>query len=331
MEFVCARCEESFKRKDYLIAHLKRKNECSATASNEARQSLIDKLTTKEYNEITYDCDYCNKKFNKSCNKYRHKKTCKKNPKNMQPPRTDGASTSRVVATEEDDDEDESDDGSSKIIMDKKDFELMKQELKDALKKEIMQELASTSRVTNNTTNTTNSNNTTNTTNNTINIINPFGNESTSHLTKEFLSYCILNPKKGMASLIESIHYNKSIPENHNLRCKSLKQNVFEKYTEDEWRACDASNTLDELIRKGYKILNSHYADNIITQPDYYDDEQKQRAYERFRFLSDVTSNDYFAVKRELRILVKDRTMYLLASPDGQETDDSIDNGVLMS
>ena len=125
-----------------------------------------------------------------------------------------------------------------------------------------------------------------------------------------------MNPKKGMSSLIENIHYNKDYPENQNIRCKSLKQNIFEKYVDAEWRVCDASNTLDELINKGYRILNSHYVEHFMNDPTVYDNEMKQRALERFRFLGDTTSQDYHAVKRDLRLLVKDRTVYLLESPN---------------
>lgn len=146
--------------------------------------------------------------------------------------------------------------------------------------------------------------------------INNFGYEDISHLTPDFLSFCLMNPRQGLTSLIENIHYHKDHPNNQNLRCKSLKQNIFEKYIDAEWRECDASNTLDELIRKGYRILNSHYAENFLNDPEIYEDANKQHMYERFRFLGDTTSTDYFAVKRELRILVKDRTMYLLASPE---------------
>jgi hypothetical protein len=146
--------------------------------------------------------------------------------------------------------------------------------------------------------------------------VNNFGNENTSYLTPEFLSFCLMNPRKGLTSLIENIHYNAEYPENQNLRCKSLKQNIFEKYVDYEWRACDASNTLDELIRKGYRILNAHYADNFMNDPEVLEDEIKQRAYERFRFLTDTNCQDYFAVKREIRLLVKDRTMYLIAPPE---------------
>ena len=125
-----------------------------------------------------------------------------------------------------------------------------------------------------------------NTNNININIqLNSFGQENTSYLTPEFLTYCIMNPKKGISSLIENIHYNKDYPENHNLRCKSWKDNVFEKYVDTRWTMCDASNTLDELIKKGYRILESHFAQQYSNDPEFFDDEDKVNAMQRFRIV----------------------------------------------
>ncbi len=166
-----------------------------------------------------------------------------------------------------------------------------------------------------------------NTNNININIqLNNFGQENTSYLTPEFLTYCIMNPKKGISSLIESIHYNKDYPENHNLRCKSLRDNVFEKFIDTRWTICDASNTLDELIKKGYRILESHLAQQYSNDPEFFDDEDRVNAMQRFRvILTDKQSQDYYAVKRDLRLLIKDKTMYLLELiepvPSARETD----------
>jgi hypothetical protein len=96
--------------------------------------------------------------------------------------------------------------------------------------------------------------------NNTINInLNNFGKESLEHISDEFLDKCIKKLNKGMVDLLENIHYNKNVPENNNIRIKSIKQNLLEKYQEGEWIECDKNNTLDELIRKGFKILYQHY------------------------------------------------------------------------
>lgn len=150
-------------------------------------------------------------------------------------------------------------------------------------------------------------------------VLNTYGSEDVSHLTHELLSHCLLNPSKGLPTLIDNIHYNPNVPGNHNIRYKSSKNNSFEKYVGQHWMECDASNSLDELIRKGYRILNSHYTEHFMNNPEYFDNELKQKVIERFRFLSDKTCPDYHSVKRELRLLVKDRTMFLLASPTSDQ------------
>jgi hypothetical protein len=158
--------------------------------------------------------------------------------------------------------------------------------------------------------------------NNNINIIiNNFGNESTPTFSPEFLNHCLLNPSKGLASLIERIHYNPELPENHNLRHKSTKQNTLQKFVDHNWHDCDASNTLDELIRKGYRILHAYYSENVENNPLIIEDEIKAQIYGKFRFLSDKKSLEYSAVKRDLRLLVKDKTVFLLA-PNGTQLND---------
>lgn len=282
MQFYCERCGDNFTCKRNLIGHLSRQKDCTPTQENApTRLVLLLKATTKVVNDINFPCKYCELRFNTKSAMYKHSSKCKKiSQKNTT---TSTLSNQDIMA------------------------------LKEQLKTEIMNELqqsmnSSPQTIINNTTN-----------NITIQAItNNFGEEDTQHLSGDFLSYCILNPKKGMSKLIENIHYNPDVPENHNIRCKSLKQNIFEKYINSEWRACDASNTLDELIRKGYRILNTHYTDNILTDPTICEDEHRMRVYEKFRFLSDTSCLEYHAVKRDLRLLVKDRTMYLLASPDVQ-------------
>lgn len=174
--------------------------------------------------------------------------------------------------------------------------------------------------------------------NNSINIIlNNYGSETSPQLTHEFLNSCLLNPTKGLPSLIEKIHYNIELPENHNLRHKSTKQNLFQKFIDSSWHDCDASNTLDELIRKGYRILNTYYTDHVANDPTIFEDEIKARIYEKFRFLGDKKSLEYSAVKRDLRLLVKDKTIFLLASdetninPDEMEQIKSEIEGALLN
>lgn len=316
----CPRCGDAFKRKENLVLHLRRKNECPTKNENTPRATLLKTLTEKKYNDKTYNCEFCGKKFNLSSCKSRHRKTCKKrNDNNLEDSNTSTSNTTDLnTAT--------TNNPASNVS--KAEFELMVKKMKEMEAR--LDAYTKAGGTVNNINNGTNY-----TTNININL-NNFGQESTNHLTNEFLSHCIFNPTKGISSLIETIHYNKDIPENHNLRCRSLKQNLFEKFVDSEWRTCDASNTLDELIRKGYRILNSYYTEHLMNDPEINENESKIRALERFRFLGDKTCNDYYAIKRELRVLVKDRTAYVLASPEAENLenaneieDNSVGNAII--
>jgi hypothetical protein len=277
--YTCERCGFQTTLKGSLVRHLQNKKVCPAKVKNIGRQELLSRLVTREYKTETTICEFCNKTISKPVIA-RHKKTCKQRE---QP-------TLKVTEY----------DGISEETL---------QKLKQIIKQEVLEEIEhSKTSVVNNINHNTTINN------NTFNIqLNSFGNENMSYLTPEFLTYCLRNPKKGLSSLIEMIHYNKDYPENHNLRCKSLKNNVFERFVDTHWTLCDASNTLDELIRKGYRILESHISQQSSNDPDFYDDENTVYAIQRFRVvLTDKQSQDYYSVKRDLRLLVKDKTMYLL-------------------
>ena len=293
MDFVCDRCGYKATTKGSLKRHLTCKTVCPSKESSICRDELVQQLERPRKGEAI-TCSWCDKSVSKA-NHARHRMVCSHRPQDIV--QQSQASTS--------------------ASLDIQNTQINYEALKTTMK-EILQDLLKNNQGTiNNTVIINNNSTTTNNINNTVNNINVnnFGNENVSYLTHDFLSYCLMNPKQGMTKLIKNIHYNEEYPENHNVRCKSLKQNIFEKYINSEWCVCDASNTLDELIKKGYRILNAHYAEHFLTDPAIFDNEMKQRAMEKFRFLGDTKSTDYFAVKRDLRLLVKDRTMYLLESP----------------
>jgi hypothetical protein len=283
--WVCRRCNHESKTKGNLVSHLKRKQPCSDEFDTISITDYLSELTKKVIEGKVHCCQYCDTKFSSRQAKYKHKFICNNTTKDL--PDT----AVKIASLEE----------QNKFLQDRI----------ANLEKQVINVGSSNTQINH----TTNINNNTNQFNISFSI-NSFGSEDVSYLTPEFLSYCLLNPRKGLTSLIENIHYNTDYPENQNIRCKSLKQNIFEKYVNSEWRACDASNTLDELIKKGYRIMNAHYTDNFMNDPELLVDELRQQAYERFRFLSDTNCQDYFAVKREVRLLVKDRTMYLIAPPE---------------
>lgn len=77
--FTCERCGHTTNTKSNLLQHLRRKKECKPILSSQKREDYIALLIKREYNEVTYACKFCDKKFNTFQSKYRHHKTCKLN------------------------------------------------------------------------------------------------------------------------------------------------------------------------------------------------------------------------------------------------------------
>lgn len=322
--FVCERCGITLTTKGNYVAHLKIKTPCNPK-SKITREDLLQKLTRVPKREQK-ECQQCKKLISKA-NFKRHTINCKAN-----------VVESNHNVNKNDDDKNFCDDTKiterltetcSNILnqtnidvtkIDEKyniinangDTINIKQLFKDTLQ-EVFQEYFSNNLKQQWTANTSINNSHIN--NLQIININPYGNEDMSHLTHEFLSHCLMNPTKGITSLIDTIHYSDEMPTNRNIRYKSTKQNTFEKYIDSQWTECDASNTLDELIKKGYRVLNAHYTEFYLNDPEYQDDNIKRQAIEKFRFLSDKTSNEYYSVKRELRLLIKNKTLYVMMPP----------------
>jgi hypothetical protein len=79
-DYICKRCNVKFISKSNLKSHLQRKKICKYIEHDINRDSLINELNERKLNDKTYDCEYCNKKFNHTSTKSQHKKICKNKP-----------------------------------------------------------------------------------------------------------------------------------------------------------------------------------------------------------------------------------------------------------
>lgn len=162
---------------------------------------------------------------------------------------------------------------------------------------------------------------TTNTQNNTQNIfniiatgsckINDFGKETIDHITKTFLKSCLLRKEEGVKKLVAEVHLNCNVPENQNIRYKSIKHKTLEIFRNNRWIECNQSTTLDILINNGYRILSKHFIDNIDIDTDLI-----LRQEHLTKWLAEIgtkSTNTYFDLRRDLCLLIKDSTMYALA------------------
>ena len=138
--------------------------------------------------------------------------------------------------------------------------------------------------------------------NNNFYMIRDFGNENTSYLSKEFLSSCFAT--KDVVRLIENIHCDKEHKENHNVRLRSLKNDMMEVKQNDKWMVTDSDDTLKDLIQSGYRILMYHsrrHKDHILEEELNGD---KSEFEEIKGWLEDIYSNDKQQKPLKRRILL---------------------------
>lgn len=283
----CKRCMTCFATKGTLKRHLQRKHVCTPVDAehNIEPSILIEELCFKQYNDVTYDCTYCKKKFNNRSNRWSHEQICKKK---------------HIVESRSHDidvDIDHLPDNIKAVMRQMIEKQhMLEQEISKLSHKD---KPSTSSQVTNNI----------QTQNNVVIQINNMGEESLAHLTPEFLTECTLGSNNGLKNLLHQIHFSKDAPQNNNIRLKSAKQNLLEKYSEGRWMPCDKNNTLDEMIRRGYKILWKHFIQNI-DEPVFREREEILQDY--FTKMLSGSDNMYYQLRRDLYIMIMDNTLYVV-------------------
>ena len=95
------------------------------------------------------------------------------------------------------------------------------------------------------------------TTNNTINnntnniVINNFGNETMTHL-KSPEEYRRLLGYAGMKRVLDDTYFNPAVPENHNVKSRSVKKNMVEVRRGDVWEVRPFAEVANTMIDRGF-------------------------------------------------------------------------------
>lgn len=131
-----------------------------------------------------------------------------------------------------------------------------------------------------------------------------FGHENIKHIEndKDYMTQCFLN--RDIMGLIENIHFDIEHPDNLNVRIKSTKKELMETYVDGRWIVSDQEETLDELLNKGYRILNFfsyRNKDHIVQECENGAEEY----HEMVEWLEELYSNSKLRkpLKRKLLIL----------------------------
>ena len=166
--------------------------------------------------------------------------------------------------------------------------------------------------------------------NNTITInLRSFGFENIKHLEsdKDYMTKCLLN--KDVIKLLENIHCDVEYPENTNVKIKSTKRELMETFIDGHWMISDQEETLDELINKGYRILNffrHRNKDHILKECEDGEGEYN----EMIDWLEDLYSNTKTRqpLKRKMLILFMNNKTYFLNKEEIKK-EESIKNIVI--
>jgi len=111
-------------------------------------------------------------------------------------------------------------------------------------------------------------------------VVNPFGQENISYINSDYISNLIENrPVDSIPKLIEYIHFNPDFRENQNVKISNRKQPYAKIFNGKTWVLSDKKETIDNLISKGYTVINDHYTGNnnnaIAFKEDYEQGDSK--------------------------------------------------------
>jgi hypothetical protein len=231
-DYICEVCNVTFKQKRTYDNHLKTKKHSSRTTNE-----ISDK----------YRC-HCGRKYKFKQGLHTHKKTCTHEP--IANVLEDEVATLKTTIEEE-----------RRIHNEERD--LLREQI--ALLLEKFGENPSAAGVGPGSNITTNSNNNTSidTQNNVTININAFGNENLDYLTDKVIVKCIGRIYNSVPILVEHIHFDPNHPENHNVKITNKKLPYASVLTENnKWKTVDKNDVIENIMGKGYDILDTTYDDN---------------------------------------------------------------------
>jgi len=128
---------------------------------------------------------------------------------------------------------------------------------------------------------------------NNIKII-AYGKEDLSHLLEGDYKQILNKGFKSVPALVESIHFNKNKPENHNIYISNMRDNYVLIYDGKDWQLRERENVLQEMVDNKTDILNEKF-EELVEQLD-------ELTVRKFRRFLDQKDDDAVAnsIKRDL-------------------------------
>ena len=102
-------------------------------------------------------------------------------------------------------------------------------------------------------------------------FINNHGSENLDYINASKLGYLINIPFGALPKLIKIIHFNPNHPENHNIKITNKKLPYASIYKDSKWVLTDKKEVIDNILDKGFNLLDDHYEYNNTVPNSKYE------------------------------------------------------------
>lgn len=133
--------------------------------------------------------------------------------------------------------------------------------------------------------------------NNNIKLL-AFGKENIGYLIDDIYKQILNKGFKSVPTLVEHVHFNRDIPENHNVYISNIQTNYALVYDGNNWKLMERDGILQQLVDDKTEILSEKFY-KLVTDLD----ESTVRKFQRFLDHNDE-DNVIFAIKNDLKLLL---------------------------
>lgn len=184
------------------------------------------------------------------------------------------------------------------------------------------------------TNNTTQNINIANNTNIVVNIINPFkinsfGQEDVTHIRREDYIKYMSTYFRGFLAFIENIHFNKNVPENHNVYISNINSKYAIVYENSQWKLKDRYEVIDKIKSDKFNFLDKKVEE--MDKEEELDNKIKNR-FEDFRNKLIELEEADVNIQKDIRLMLynnrhltmKNRKKDLLLKHDNEQVNQII-------
>jgi hypothetical protein len=274
-KYTCDACGKKFNQKSHYNVHINRKFQCKSSPQN----STISPQNSTKTTEGELVCNYCGKEYSRSDSLTRHITSfCKVKRSNDQK-----MEEMMIMLID--------------LKENAKKMDAENKQNKEEIEK-LKKENAKYQKIINNTQNI-------GTQNIQNNYIVAYGKENLDKLTFRDYKMIFLRGMNSVPALVEKLHFDKNMPENHNVYISNLRDDYVLMYDGKIWRLKDREDALQQLYEDNSNILETKF-EELIAQLD----EPTIKMFKRFLIIKDSDNEKIRIIKKELKkILYENRNI----------------------